>query len=320
MVEVTDLVRQYGDRAAVDHISFQLEEGRIYGLLGPNGAGKSTTMKLLTGCLFPTEGSITIAGYDLLQEPEAAKKCIGYLPERPPLYGGMTPKEYLAFLAEVKGIPKGRRRSEVDRVMEQTHITHMGGRLIRNLSKGYAQRVGIAQALLGEPRLLVLDEPMVGLDPGQIIEIRNLVKELGRTHTVLFSSHILAEVSTVCERILILSAGKLIASGTAEELRSKAQGQDVLQVTAACPLEQAKSLLEGVEGVERAEFSQTEAGQCQILLYSAPGTEIQSSVLGRLYEAGCKIVEMRGRSMSLEDVFLSLLSRSEEEPEGRKGA
>lgn len=320
MVEVTDLVRRYGEHTAVDHVSFQLEEGQIYGLLGPNGAGKSTTLKLLTGCLFPTEGAITIAGHDLLQEPEAAKKCVGYLPERPPLYGGMTPKEYLTFLAEVKGVPKERRRSEVDRVMERTHITHMGDRLIRNLSKGYAQRVGIAQALLGEPRLLVLDEPMVGLDPAQIIEIRTLVKELGQTHTVLFSSHILAEVSTVCSQILILSGGRLIASGTAEELQAMAQGQDVLRVTAACPVEQAQRLLDGIAGVDRAEFAQTEMGQCRILLYYAPGTEIQDAVLGRLYGAGCKIVEMGVRSMSLEDVFLALLSRNEEGPQGRKGA
>lgn len=320
MVKVVDLVRKYGIHTAVDHISFHLEKGQIYGLLGPNGAGKSTTMKLLTGGLFPTEGAITIAGHDLLLEPETAKRCVGYLPERPPLYGGMTPREYLTFLAEVKGVPKGRRRSEADRVMERTHITHMGDRLIRNLSKGYAQRVGIAQALLGEPQLLVLDEPMVGLDPTQIIEIRNLVKELGQTHTVLFSSHILAEVSTICSRILILSNGKLIADGAAEELRAMAQGQDVLQATVVCPLERAQSLFDGIEGVDRVEISQTEMGQCRVLLYYAPGTEIQNAVLTRLYEADCKIVEMGTRSMSLEDVFLSLLSQNEGEPHGQKGA
>lgn len=320
MVKVVDLVRKYGIHTAVDHISFHLEKGQIYGLLGPNGAGKSTTMKLLTGGLFPTEGAITIAGHDLLLEPETAKRCVGYLPERPPLYGGMTPREYLTFLAEVKGVPKGRRRREADRVMERTHITHMGDRLIRNLSKGYAQRVGIAQALLGEPQLLVLDEPMVGLDPTQIIEIRNLVKELGQTHTVLFSSHILAEVSTICSRILILSNGKLIADGAVEELRSMAQGQDVLQATVVCPLERAQSLFDGIEGVDRVEISQTEMGQCRVLLYYAPGTEIQNAVLTRLYEANCKIVEMGTRSMSLEDVFLSLLSQNEGEPHGQKGA
>ena len=320
MVKVIDLVRKYGIHTAVDHISFHLEKGQIYGLLGPNGAGKSTTMKLLTGGLFPTEGAITIAGHDLLLEPETAKRCVGYLPERPPLYGGMTPREYLTFLAEVKGVPKGRRRREADRVMERTHITHMGDRLIRNLSKGYAQRVGIAQALLGEPQLLVLDEPMVGLDPTQIIEIRNLVKELGQTHTVLFSSHILAEVSTICSRILILSNGKLIADGAAEELRAMAQGQDVLQATVVCPLERAQSLFDGIEGVDRVEISQTEMGQCRVLLYYAPGTEIQNAVLTRLYEANCKIVEMGTRSMSLEDVFLSLLSQNEGEPHGQKGA
>lgn len=319
MVEVAGLTRRYGAHTAVDHISFHLEEGQIYGLLGPNGAGKSTTMKLLTGCLFPSEGSVTIAGHDLLEEPEAARRCIGYLPERPPLYGGMTPREYLTFLAEVKGVPREERRGQVEAVMERTRITRMGDRLIRNLSKGYAQRVGIAQALLGEPRILVLDEPMVGLDPGQIIEIRGLIKELGQSHTVLFSSHILAEVGTICRQLLILSGGKLIASGTAEELRTMAGEQDVLQVTAACAPERVRELLDGAEGISRMELSRTEEGNCLALLYHPPGVEIQDAVLGRLYGAGCRIVEMGERSSSLEDMFLSLLAQSGEGPQGRRG-
>lgn len=319
MVEVIELTRRYGAHTAVDHISFQLEEGQIYGLLGPNGAGKSTTMKMLTGCLFPTEGSVAIDGHDLLEEPEAARRCIGYLPERPPLYGGMTPREYLSFLAEVKGVPKGGRRKQVEAVMERTRITQMGNRLIRNLSKGYVQRVGIAQALLGEPRILVLDEPMVGLDPAQIIEIRGLIKELGQSHTVLFSSHILAEVGTICSRLLVLSGGKLIASGTAEELRAMAGEQGVLQVTVACSPERVQELLAQVGGISRAELSQTGEGNCLALLYHPPEIEIQDMVLGRLYGAGCRIVEMGERSSSLEDVFLSLLARSGEESQEQRG-
>ncbi len=220
MIEVLGLTKRYGTHTAVDHISFHLEKGQVYGLLGPNGAGKSTTMKLLTGCLFPSEGSIMISGHNLFEEPEQAKRLIGYLPELVPLYPSMTPQEFLLFLAEMKGIPAKERAEQVARVMELTQLTAMRNRLIRHLSKGYGQRVGIAQALLGAPQVLILDEPTVGLDPAQIIEVRNLIRELGKTHTVILSSHILAEVSAICSRVLILSQGKLIADDTPEALRA----------------------------------------------------------------------------------------------------
>lgn len=207
MIEVKDLVKRYSKNIAVDHLNFHVEKGQIYGFLGPNGAGKSTTMNMMTGYLAPTEGQILINGYDVAEEPGKARKCVGYLPELPPLYPDMTVREYLRFAAELKQLPKGERNTEILRVMEETRIEDMENRLIRHLSKGYKQRVGLAQALLGDPEVLILDEPMVGLDPKQIIEIRELIRSLGKKHTVILSSHILSEISSVCDQVLIISHG-----------------------------------------------------------------------------------------------------------------
>ena len=212
MIEVTDLTKRYGDHLAVDHLSFKVEKGQIYGFLGPNGAGKSTTMNIITGYLAASGGTVTIDGHDVQQEPEEAKKCVGYLPEMPPLYLDMTVEEYLRFAAELKKVPRAERMGQVEQVMEMTRITDMRGRLIKNLSKGYRQRVGLAQALLGSPEVLILDEPSVGLDPKQIIEIRDLIRELGKSHTIILSSHILSEVSAVCDHVMIISHGRLVAS------------------------------------------------------------------------------------------------------------
>ena len=322
MVTVTGLTKRFGENTAVDHISFTLQPGQIYGLLGPNGAGKSTTLKMLTGCFFPTEGSITIDGHDLFQEPEAAKRCIGYLPEIPPLYPSMTPREYLSFMAEIKEIPKGERKRCVDEVVEKTRIGQMQDRLIRHLSKGYTQRVGIAQALLGMPPLLILDEPMVGLDPTQIVEMRSLVKELGKSHTIIFSSHILSEVSMLCSQVLIIDQGKLIANDRADNLQPYAKRQDLLSVTIGCLAEEAQAVLQGIAQVERMEISPDGEGQCTALLYHAKGADVQGEVFTRLHGAGYKIIQMGARSASLEDVFLSLLDRDKKkskQPSRRKG-
>ena len=218
MIEVSHLTKKYGSRLAVDDISFTVEDGVIYGLLGPNGAGKSTIMNILTGYLAATEGQVTVAGHPLPEEADAAKACVGYLPEQPPLYPEMTVQEYLTFAAELKGVKKAERKEQVCRAARRTGLEAVLPRLIRSLSKGYKQRVGIAQALLGSPRLIILDEPTVGLDPAQVIEIRKLIRELGRAHTVILSSHILSEVQAVCQQILILSKGHLVAAGSLEEL------------------------------------------------------------------------------------------------------
>ena len=218
MIEVSHLTKQYGNHLAVDDVSFTVADGQICGLLGPNGAGKSTIMNILTGYLSATSGQVTVAGHPLPEEADAAKACVGYLPEQPPLYSEMTVQEYLTFAAELKGVKKAERKEQVCRAARRTGLKAVLPRLIRSLSKGYKQRVGIAQALLGSPRLIILDEPTVGLDPAQVIEIRKLIRELGRAHTVILSSHILSEVQAVCQQVLILSKGRLAASGSLQEL------------------------------------------------------------------------------------------------------
>ena len=253
MIEVKELVKRYSGNIAVDHLNFHVEKGQIYGFLGPNGAGKSTTMNMMTGYLAPTEGQIRINWHDVAEDPMEARKSIGYLPEIPPLYPDMTVLEYLRFAAELKRIPKQERGSEVERVMGETRIKDMENRLIRHLSKGYKQRVGLAQALLGDPEVLILDEPMVGLDPKQIIEIRELIRSLGKKHTVILSSHILSEITSVCDHVLIISHGKLVASDTPENLSRYMKESDALELTvrgsrAAC--EEAMELLKQVKGLE----------------------------------------------------------------------
>ncbi len=253
MIEVKDLVKRYSKNTAVDHLNFHVQKGQIYGFLGPNGAGKSTTMNMMTGYLALTEGQILINGYDVAEEPMEARKCIGYLPEIPPLYPDMTVLEYLRFAAELKQVPKNERSTEIERVMDETRIKDMENRLIRHLSKGYKQRVGLAQALLGDPEVLILDEPMVGLDPKQIIEIRELIRGLGQKHTVILSSHILSEISSICDHVLIISNGKLVASDTPENLGSYMKHTDAMELQVrgskeAC--EQAIELLKQVKGLE----------------------------------------------------------------------
>lgn len=253
MIEVKDLVKRYGSRTAVDHLNFHVKKGQIYGFLGPNGAGKSTTMNMLTGYLAATEGEIRINGHDVSEEPLEARRCIGYLPEVPPLYPDMTPEEYLCFAAELKGIPKESRTKQVDKVMDELGIRDVKDRLIRHLSKGYRQRVGLAQALLGDPEVLILDEPMVGLDPKQIIEIRELIKSLGKKHTVILSSHILSEITSICDHVMIISHGRLVASDTPEGLSKYMKDSDITELRVrgsreACA--RAEELLKKVKGLE----------------------------------------------------------------------
>ena len=249
MITVEHLTKRYGDFTAVDDISFTIGEGHIYGFLGPNGAGKSTTMNIMTGCLAATSGEVKIDGYDIFEQARQAKQCIGYLPEIPPLYTDETPREYLRFVAEAKGIAGKEIPGEIDRVIGEAGLTQMQERLIRNLSKGYRQRVGIAQALLGNPRYIILDEPTVGLDPLQIIEIRDLIRQLGQKHTVILSSHILSEVQAICESVLIIAHGKLVAFDTPQNLERRLAENNRLTITAECGEEQLRSILDGTKAV-----------------------------------------------------------------------
>ena len=307
MIEVNNLVKRYGDHTAVDHLSFKIEKGKIYGFLGPNGAGKSTTMNMITGYIASTEGTVTIDGHDILDEPEQAKKCIGYLPEMPPLYFDMTVLEYMNFVADLKKIPKDKKKSMVAEVMEMVKITDMKNRLIKNLSKGYRQRVGLAQAILGYPEVIILDEPTVGLDSKQIIEIRDLIKSLKEKHTVILSSHILSEVSAVCDYVLIISHGKLVASDTPENLGKLAEGSNTLNLIVKGEKDKictALGQIEGVKNVTAADAKEEHAWNVNVS--TNEDRDVREEVFFKMADAKCPILEMQSRKVSLEEIFLEL--------------
>lgn len=307
MIEVTNLTKKYGDHIAVDHLSFRVEKGQIYGFLGPNGAGKSTTMNIITGYLAASEGTVTIDGKDVQKDPEEAKRSIGYLPELPPLYVDMTVREYLEFVAELKKVPKKERKQQIDEVMEMTQITDMQQRLIRNLSKGYRQRVGLAQAILGYPEVIILDEPTVGLDPKQIIEIRDLIRKLGENHTVILSSHILSEVSAVCDHIMIIAHGKLVASDSPENLQKLMSGSMELNLEVKGSAAAVKSALQEISQIDRIEEN-TEASKnvAKLKVISKENADIREQVFYALADAKLPILEMIHAEKSLEDIFLEL--------------
>ena len=309
MIEVNNLVKRYGDQLAVDHLSFQIEKGKIYGFLGPNGAGKSTTMNIITGYIASTEGTVLIDGHDILEEPEEAKKCIGY-------YFDMTVLEYLKFVADLKKIPKDKKESMIEEIMENVKITDMKNRLIKNLSKGYRQRVGLAQAIMGYPDVIILDEPTVGLDPKQIIEIRSLIKDLKKKHTVILSSHILSEVSAVCDYVMIISHGKLVASDTPENLGRLAEGSNTLSITAKGERKAILDALEPIEGVKELKVeSDPEQPFWNIQIRTEEQTDIREQVFYKMAEAGCPILEMQSKKVSLEEIFLELTEGEKEEKE-----
>mgnify|MGYP004651268981 FL=1 len=314
MIEVKNLVKRYGDHTAVDHLSFEIEKGKIYGFLGPNGAGKSTTMNMITGYIASTEGTVVIDGHDILEEPEEAKKCIGYLPEMPPLYYDMTVLEYLKFVADLKKIPKDKKASMIEEIMDMVKITDMKNRLIKNLSKGYRQRVGIAQAVLGYPEVIILDEPTVGLDPKQINEIRDLIKGLKKKHTVILSSHILSEVSAVCDYVLIISHGKLVASDTPENLGKLAAGANSLSLLVKGPKDTVRAALEAVEGVKEVTAKKSpEEGVCAVSVATEENTDVREKVFNSMVNAGCPILEMQSKKVSLEEIFLELTENEKNE-------
>ena len=313
MIEVRNLVKKYGNHVAVDHLNFTVEKGKIYGFLGPNGAGKSTTMNMITGYIASTEGDILIDGHNILEEPEKAKKCIGYLPELPPLYQDMTVMEYLKFVAELKSIPKAEIEKNISEVMSTTKLEEMKYRLIKNLSKGYKQRVGLAQALLGYPEIIILDEPTVGLDPKQIIEIRDLIKSLGEKHTVILSSHILSEVSAVCDHVLIIDRGRLVASDSPENLSKVMTGANSLELTVKGPEEEIRKALDMVDNIEELIYHESMVKDaCDFTVKIAGDQDVRENIFFALAEAKYPILKMQSCVSALEEVFLKLTDSGEE--------
>lgn len=310
MIEVKNLVKKYGDHLAVDHLTFTVEKGQIYGFLGPNGAGKSTTMNIMTGYIGATEGAVIIDGHDILKEPEAAKKCIGYLPEIPPVYPDMTVEEYLKFSAELKGIKKEKRAAHIGEIMERTKVVDVRNRLIKNLSKGYRQRVGLANAIMGYPPIIILDEPTVGLDPKQIIEIRELIKDLAREHTIILSSHILTEISEVCDYVMIIAHGQLIAADTTDNLTKLMMGQNMYHILVKGDMPGIREALGNVEGMKIKDIAVSSDPEiCELRIESCTekgdAGDFREPLFFTLAKAGYPIL-VQPEHASLEDIFLEL--------------
>ena len=306
MIEVQHLTKRYGPFTAVDDVSFKVERGEILGFLGPNGAGKTTTMRVLTGYMPPTEGKAIVAGYDVLEQPLEAKRRTGYLPETPPLYPEMTVNEYLTFCARIKGVPRGERKKQVSTAMERTRIADMAKRHCGKLSKGYKQRVGLAQALLNNPDVLILDEPTAGLDPKQIIETRRLIKELAGDHTIILSTHILPEVSQTCQRVVIIARGRVVAVDTPDNLTAKLQGSEAMYVEIDAQGRDAQPVLAQLPGVTRVSETATRPGHVAFEVQSGQGQDIRRELAATIVGQGWGLLELRPMRMSLEEIFLSL--------------
>ena len=306
MIEVSHLSKNYGSRPAVKDLSFTVGDGQIFGLLGPNGAGKSTIMNILTGYIAPTSGEVKVAGFSLPEQAQKAKACVGYLPEQPPLYPEMTVQEYLDFASELKGVRRAECKEQVRRAARRTGLEEVLPRLIRSLSKGYRQRVGIAQALLGSPKLIILDEPTVGLDPAQVIEIRKLIRELGKAHTVILSSHILSEVQAVCSQVLILAKGRLVAVGAPDELGEKLSSGSCLKATVLGDGQTVLKAVGSIPGIRKVELEGESDGQVTFTAESTDDTDRRAEVSRALSQAGCTVLALSAESKTLEDVFLAL--------------
>jgi ABC-2 type transport system ATP-binding protein len=306
VIEVQNLTKRYGPFTAVDDVTFRVERGEILGFLGPNGAGKTTTMRILTGYMPPTEGRAVVAGFDVLDQPIEAKRRTGYLPETPPLYQDMTVRDYLDFVAKIKGVPRNERRTRVSDVMERTRISDMARRRCVNLSKGYRQRVGLAQALLHNPDVLILDEPTAGLDPKQIIETRRLIKELGGDHTIILSTHILPEVSQTCQRVVIINKGRVVAVDTPDNLTARLRGSESLYVQVDAAGADVKSVIERVPGVLRVAVADTRESAIGFEVDSETGRDIRRQLAAAVVTHGWGLLELRPMRMSLEEIFLSL--------------
>ena len=317
MIEVSHLTKRYGDRTAVEDLTFTVEKGFVYGFLGPNGAGKTTTMNILTGCLAATEGQVTIGGYDIFDQPIQAKRLVGYLPEQPPVYMGMTVEEYLSFVARVKGVPLRELEGQLAEAQRVTGVADVAGRLIRNLSKGYRQRVGIAQALLGQPQVIILDEPTVGLDPLQIVEIRQLIRRLGRERTVILSSHILSEVQTVCDRVIMVHRGRLVAQGTPGDLERQFAGKVTYRLSVKAAPGEVHQALEPVDGVTAVTTAPGADGRLEVeVSASDKGPAMDERISFALSDMRIPVLRLEREQASLEDVFLAL---AQEKPDPEKG-
>lgn len=307
MIEVKNLVKRYGNHLAVDDLSFTVERGQILGFLGPNGAGKSTTMNMITGYIAATSGSVAIDGYDVFEDPIEAKKMIGYLPEIPPLYLDMSVIEYLEFIAEIKAVKKKERTKMIQDIMKMTKIDDVSSRLIKHLSKGYKQRVGLAGAIVGYPEVLILDEPTVGLDPKQIIEIRDLIKRLSKNHTIILSSHILSEVSAVCDKIMIINKGKLIVSDTPENLSTHLEGANKVHLLVKGTKDRIANALKTIKGIDKVDYQTVaEADLIDVDIQTKEAVDIREELFYAMVEAGCPIYGLERKVMSLEDIFLEL--------------
>lgn len=312
MIEVKNVTKKYGKVAAVEDISFTIQEGEIVGLLGPNGAGKSTTMNMITGFIEQTTGDIIVDGYDMLKKPKKAKRQIGYMPEGVPLYTDLTVKEFVTYMAEIKQVNKKERKEKIEKIIEQTGLKEVEKKLIRNLSRGYKQRVSMAGALVGEPKILILDEPTVGLDPKQITEIRNLIKELGKTHTVILSSHILSEVSQICNKVIIINKGKIVAVDTPENLENKVTGNNSVYVTVEDPENKMKTIQEKIQEIKKIELvAENEDGTKQYVIEAKNDTDLRKTIFAEFAKENITIFEMKKADTTLEDAFMKLIEGGE---------
>ena len=309
MIEVQNLTKVYGGKTAVENVSFKIRNGRIYGLLGPNGAGKSTTMNIIAGCLSPTEGTVLINGYDICDQPTEAKRQIGYLPEQPPLFTDMTPAEYLTFVAEAKGVADDLIDRQVKEAMTVTDLLSVKDRLIRNLSKGFRQRVGIAQAMLGNPDIIILDEPTVGLDPQQLTEIRALVRKLGEKLTVIISSHILSEISELCDHVIILSEGHVVADNSMAELEAQVNPETILHMTVKGDETGVREVLASVAGVGDVKVLSSSEGTVTLKVTTAADTDLRDDIFFAMAERRYAVLSMEKQEQSLEEIFLSLTAQ-----------
>lgn len=308
MIEVKNVTKKYGKAVAVNNISFTINEGEIVGLLGPNGAGKSTTMNMLTGFIEQTEGEIIIDGYNMLKKPKKAKKEIGYMPEGVPLYTDLTVKEFVTYMAEIKNVDRKTRKEKVEKIIEQTGLKNVEKKLTRNLSRGYKQRVSMAGALVGEPKILILDEPTVGLDPKQITEIRNLIKELGKTHTVIISSHILSEISQICNKVIIINKGKIVAVDTPEKLEEKVAGKNCTYVTVEDPENKMNQIKKQIKEIKKLELTkENEDGTKQYVIESDENIDLRKKLFAELAKEDITIFEMKKADSTLEDAFMKLI-------------
>ena len=308
MIEVKNITKKYGSFTAVDNISFKIEEGEIIGLLGPNGAGKSTTMNMITGYIEPTEGEIIINGYDISKRPKKAKSQIGYMPEGVPLYSDLTVKEFVTYMAELKKVDRKTRKEKVEKIIEQTGLKDVEKKLTRNLSRGYKQRVSMAGALVGEPKILILDEPTVGLDPKQITEIRALIKELGKTHTVILSSHILSEVSQICNKVIIINKGKIVAIDTPENLEKKVESNNTTYVTVEDTENKMETIKEKIPEIKEIKLiKENEDGTKQYVLESEKDVDLRKIVFNEFAKENITIFEMKKADTTLEDAFMKLI-------------